>query len=223
MAWLRRIAVSHIGRKVVVALTGLGLVGFLIVHLEGNLALFSSDPSGFDNYSHELRSQWFLPILEWGLLLLFVAHIAVVAWLVVDNRRARGGGAYKAHGTKQSRWIQFFSSKTMPASGLLVLGFIVVHLADFRFRLDEMDTNAEGVVQLHQEVYTVLSDPVHAALYFAASLAIGWHLFHGIQSAARSLGVYSPKWTPIIERAGTAIAALIGVGFAVVVAYVFFA
>jgi succinate dehydrogenase / fumarate reductase cytochrome b subunit len=213
VSWLTKVLTSGIGRKALVGITGLGLVGFLIIHLSGNLLIYSdAKPSPFDTYAEGLHAMAIFPIAEYGLLICAVLHVALVTWLTMDNRKARGN-AYAKSGSKRSETIRTVASKTMMATGLIVLIFLVVHVTDFRLRHEEISKLGGG---LRQEILTNLADPLHAALYIAGSLLVGFHMFHGIQSAVRSLGLYHPKYTPFIEKVGLGLGILLGFGFAAI-------
>lgn len=207
MAWLTRTLKSTIGRKWIVGLTGLALVGFLVGHMAGNLQIFL--PSNqFNDYAHSLHGAWFFPVVEYGLIAVFLVHIALVIGLAIQNRKARGGQGYHTTATKQKKSLasRFWASKTMVASGLILIAFLVVHVLDFRLRHDE-------ITNLQADVIGRLAEPWRAVLYIAGSLLAAWHMFHGFQSAFRSLGVVNKKWTPIIEKLGVGLSVLIGLGF----------
>jgi succinate dehydrogenase / fumarate reductase cytochrome b subunit len=220
LSWLTKTLTSGIGRKALVAITGLGLVLFLIVHLSGNLLIYSDSPA-FDAYAEGLHGMAIFPIAEWGLLTCAVAHVALVTWLTRDNRRACGrrarGTAYAMSGTKRPEKMRAIASKTMMVTGLIVLVFLVVHVTDFRLRHAEI---AEARQSLRGVIIFTLSVPLHALLYLVGSLLVGFHLFHGIQSAVRSLGFYHPKYTPLIEKAGMGLGILLGLGFAAIPAWI---
>lgn len=220
MGWLKRMLKSGIGRKALVGLSGLAIVGFLVVHLLGNLQLFSDpDPvtgkSAFNDYAHALHDQFWLPIAEYGLLAMFLLHIGLVIWLAVDNRKARGGQGYAVAAKKQkSGVLAFLASKTMVFSGLILLVFLAVHVWDFRLQHDEIGYN------LQQHIEGTLANPLHGLLYVLGSLVVGFHLYHGIQSGFRSIGVHSAKYTPLIEKVGVALALIFGLGFASLPIYI---
>lgn len=201
---LGRFLRSSIGRKFLMSLTGAALMGFVLVHLLGNLTLFA-DSSGevFDSYAHAIESNPLLPLAEIGLAVLFVVHIALGIRLALDNRDARPA-RYKelqAHGGRT------LASLTMPVTGVLVLIFLVVHLLDFRLAERDPDGLAAMVV-------TRLESPLAALVYGAGVLALGVHLWHAFQSAFQSLGLFHPRYRDLIRNAGRAFAVLVAVGFA---------
>jgi succinate dehydrogenase / fumarate reductase, cytochrome b subunit len=214
---IKRFFDSTIGQKVLVAVTGLALVGFLITHLAGNLLMYTGDDGeAFNAYSaglHDLGA--LLYVAEIGLLVIFLAHVGLVARLVLAQRSAGGGGRYAVRSSKRGGGLSLLSSKMMAISGIVVLTFIVVHIWDFRLQL-EPDTD------LFQMVKTALKEPWRVGLYTAGSFLIGWHVFHGFQSAFRSMGLNHSTFTPALEKAGKGLAVLFGLGFASFPLWIFF-
>jgi len=212
LSWLKKTVFSTVGRKFLVGLTGVGLVGFLIGHLAGNLNLFRGKEA-MNAYGHALHEIPGFLFIEIGLLTMFVLHIGLVLWLVVENRAARGSKRYASSSSKRPHPVRALASRTMAFSGLTVLVFTVVHIAQIRLKRASYETAADG---LTGHVVDTLAQPGTAILYIIGSLFVGFHVFHGIASAARSLGVHNRKYTPIIERAGVVIGAVIGIGFALI-------
>ena len=222
MSWFSRFVASSIGKKLLVALSGLALLGFLFGHLYGNLHLFwGAEP--VNEYAHHLHENWWLPIAELGILGAFLLHIFLVIKLTLDNRAARGQ-SYAGKKSRQSGF-KYVSSKAMLLSGLIVLTFLVVHIADYRLGRAAHDAALAACLggnvaacdhTVGATLLSTLQVPWRAALYIMGSLFIGWHLFHGIQSAARSLGVNHRKYTPVIETAGAVISITLGVLFAAI-------
>lgn len=222
MSWLKRTFGTTIGKKVLVGITGLGLVIFLIGHLGGNLNLYAG-PESFNAYAEKLHHGWFLGpwavvLAEIGLALLFVVHVGLTVSLVIDNRRARGT-AYAKLRSKRGRPMEALASKAMAVSGVVVLVFLVVHLIDFRLQRGSIEASDRS---LYEVVVNTLQGPAHAALYAIATLLVGLHVFHGFQSAFRSLGVNRPRLTPALMRIGMALGVLLGLGFASLPIWIFF-
>ncbi len=213
MSWFIKVLTSSIGKKVLVALSGLGLVGFLVGHLYGNLQLYFG-PSALDEYGTHLHALPGFPVIELGLLAMFVLHIPLVIWLVMSNRSARGS-RYAVSGSKRSEGkAQSLSSRMMKVSGILLLGFLVIHVGDFRLERAEFHGPGGSVVGLGAEVISTLQNPLLALIYVIGSLLAAWHVYHGIQSGVRSLGFQNDKYTPLIEKGGYALAIVLGLGFA---------
>ena len=220
MSWLIKTFTTHTGRKVLAAVSGLGLVLFLIVHLIGNLQIFSSSQA-FNDYARALHSGPLIVLGDVGLLIAFPLHVAMVLWLAIDNARARGAEGYKARGTKQKRsFAAVLASKTTLYGGLLLLFFVAVHVWQFRLQHDAIahGTWGSGVPAggLREAILVTLDKPHWGLLYIVGSLVVGWHLFHGVQAAFRSVGAVHPRYTPIIIGGGAVLAWVLALGFAAI-------
>lgn len=217
MSWLVKTFTSHTGRKLLAGITGLGLVLFLVMHLIGNLQLFSPS-SAFNEYAHSLHSGFLIVLADVGLLIAFPLHIGMVVWLAIDNKKARGEQGYKVSNTKQKRNLAaVLASKSTLYGGLVLLFFVAIHVWHFRLQHEAIANGTfgggVGAGDLKSAVIATLSKPHWGALYAIGSLLTGWHLFHGIQAAFRSFGAYHPRYTPIIVKGGGALATIIGLGF----------
>jgi len=205
LSWVGRFLSSSIGKKAAMALTGLGLVGFLVVHLLGNLTLYADDTGeAFNHYAETLEANPFLPVAEIGLALLFAAHIALAVRVTAENREARRQG-YRLRASMGERTL---ASATMIVTGVIVLVFLVVHVADFRIpklfgRIDDL----AAAVKLR------LASPLGAGIYLVGVGALGIHLAHAFKSAFQSLGLNHPRFTPLIARTSVALAVLLFLGF----------
>ena len=207
MSWLTRTLSNPTGKKVLVAITGLGLVVFLIGHIAGNLLIYVG-PEAMNAYAEGLHHLPGFAAIEVGLLLCFMLHIGLVLQLTLENRAARGEQGYAVSNTKQTRGVlAVVASKTMAISGIIVLVFVVVHLLDLRF-------DRGGEEDVYRKVVDVLSNPGKAALYAVGSLLVSWHLFHGFQSAFRSLGLGHAKYSPALGKLGALLALIFAIGFA---------
>jgi len=214
MSWLRKTLTSSLGRKYLMAATGLLLVGFLAVHLAGNLLLYSGKTSAdFDAYAAKLDANPLLPVAEIGLALLFVAHIGLALRVNLENREARSHG-YAVRASLGKRTI---ASASMLLTGLLILLFLLVHLYDFRVGklFQESGTSLGGLVRRR------LTTPLGAGVYLLGVGALALHLRHAFRSAFQTLGVNHPHLNPLLERASWAVAILFGLGFASFPAYFF--
>jgi succinate dehydrogenase / fumarate reductase cytochrome b subunit len=204
---------SSIGKKVVMGLTGLLLVGFLVEHLHGNLKLLE-DRSGakFDEYVDFL--QGFGPLLtaaEVGLALLFLTHVYLGFRLTLENWQARK----QRYVVRGSRGGSTWGSVSMFYTGALILGYLLKHLYDFRFDRRFFD-DPDALVKAK------LSQPAHAAVYLLAAVVLGVHLSHGFRSALQSVGVNHPGWNPLLQRIGKLVALAFAVGFAAFPVYFLF-
>ena len=217
LRWIGNALASSIGRKAVMAVTGLGLVGFLVEHLYGNLKLipFFGETTGggsFTEYREHLHDWgWLLKVAEVGLFALFLCHIFLALRLTLDNMAARK----QRYVVRSDRGAKTFGSASMFYTGALILGFLIFHLLDFRF-------NAEYQEAPEATVAAELSEPGHAVVYILVALAIGAHLSHGFRSAFHTLGVNHPRWNPLLKYAGWGLSALLTVGFAAIPTYFLF-
>lgn len=195
---------SSIGKKIMVAVAGILLCGFLVAHLLGNLLMFVGGEA-FNKYAEALEHNPLLPVAEVGLVVLFILHIVLAARAWASNRAARpvGYAVYKGKGARTP------GSRTMALTGLLVLAFVVIHVATFKFQIG----GAKGA-NLFAHVVAWFKNPVYAAFYVLAVAGVGLHLSHGAQSALQTFGVNHPLLTPLIKKAGLAFAGLIFIGFA---------
>jgi len=194
---------SSIGKKALMSLTGALLIVFLIAHVAGNLTLFADETGAtFDAYSHKLRGNPLLPLLELGLAVLFIAHIALGVRTSLENRQARPARYKELASHGQRTW----SSISMLASGCLILVFLVIHLLDFRL-------TAELGEPLAPLVVARLASPMGAAIYFIGVGAVGVHLWHAVQSLLQTLGFNHPAYRPWIQNGGKLLAGLLALGF----------
>jgi len=221
---MRMAAWSSVGKKVVMAVTGLAMILFLIGHLGGNLLLFVG-PDAFNAYSHKLISLgWLLYVVEAGLLLFFVLHIVggVSVWLGKRGARPQGYGVV-GHAGGPSR--KTLSSRTMLITGIVLLVFTVVHLKTFKFGT-YYQTEVHGVEM--RDLYRLVVEKFHPGhegyvlFYVVCMLFLGFHLRHAFWSAFQSLGLHHPRYTPIIYGVGVVLAVLLAVGFLVLPVYLYF-
>lgn len=196
---------SSLGKKAVMAATGLLLVGFLIAHLAGNLTLYADkDGQAFDAYCAKLQS--FGPLLlvaEIALALLFAAHVYLGVRLTMENRDARRS----AYAIRNTRGKQTLGSSSMFFTGAIVLGFLIKHLVDFRL---DGDFHAQPAATVRAS----FQHPVTVAIYVIGMAALGLHLSHAFRSAFQSLGIHHPRLVPLLERVGLVLAVVLPVGFA---------
>jgi succinate dehydrogenase / fumarate reductase cytochrome b subunit len=191
---------TTIGKKVIMALSGVIIVGFTIGHFLGNLNLYLG-PESMDGYAEKLQS---LPPLVWGtrlvLLLAFGAHIASAVSLGARNAHARGS-RYK----KRATLATDYAARTMYWSGPILLLFVVYHLLHFTILPAHPGEVYRNVVEGFQ-------NPLIASVYIAGNLALGLHIFHGIYSAFQTLGANHPRYNSYRRDAAIAISAAITIG-----------
>lgn len=209
MTWLFDFWRSSIGGKVTMAVTGLLLFGFVVAHLLGNLQLLAG-PDAINSYAAFLQSkQGLLWVARIGLLAIFVLHIATAIRLSRANKAARPV-PYAREATLQAT----FASRSMLLSGLSLLVFVVYHLLHFTLGV----TNPEHFARKgdHHDVYAMVTasfaNPAIAAAYAVFQLVLFFHLKHGIQSLAQTLGLNHGRYTPMIQKLSFLLAALVAGG-----------
>ncbi len=213
---------SAIGRKQLMGLTGLAWCGFVLSHMLGNLLIFVG-PDAYNKYSHNLISNPLIYVAEAGLVLALLAHVVYGVKLTFENRRARTTKyAIPTNGAKAAR----FQSKFMIFHGSLLLAFIILHIATFKYGpgLEAgYVTTVDGVSMrdLHRLVLEVFRSPAYVVWYVIALIALAFHLSHGFYSAFASLGFYHPRYSPILSRIGYVYAAIVAAGFLAQPLYVF--
>lgn len=204
MNWVFRTLGTSVGKKQLMAVTGLLFLVFLVTHLLGNLSIYGG-PAAFMQYALGLHALGkLLVIAEVGLLVALVIHVSTAVVLFFENRRARpvkyavdkGGGG------------RTFSSQTMPYTGLLILGFVLVHLATFSHNF--VDQTSRNIFQIATEV---LSQKVYFAIYVGAMVAVGLHVRHGLWSAFQTVGANHPKYMPFIQKLSIIFAVIVALGF----------
>ena len=201
---------SSLGKKVIMGATGLLLTFFLIAHLGGNLTLFVDPAEGekFIAYAQGLHDLGpLLWLAEIGLVVLFGVHIWMALRLTRENRAARPQGYVNPSTFGRAT----AASRTMPITGALVLGFLIMHLAHFRFSEGFF---APSAPDLHQRVINVMTNPIWAGAYVIFAAVLGLHLAHGFRSAFQSLGANHPRLNSLFGRVGTFLAVVLGLGFA---------
>ncbi|MES2768066.1 MAG: succinate dehydrogenase cytochrome b subunit [Bdellovibrionota bacterium] len=222
-----RIISSSVFQKVTMALTGLLLIGFVIMHLSGNITLYFPDGTPFNKYADFLASfGWLFYAAEIGLLTLFLVHIVTAIQISRLNKAARPVG-YKAYQTKGGPSRANLSSRFMIVSGILLLAFLILHIWQFRFGpgvadgyLVEMD--GKQIRDLHRLVVETFQNPVFVVIYVFAMIMLAFHLRHGFWSAFQSLGARSPNLHNILQKLAILLAVAISLGFMGIPIWIYF-
>ena len=207
LSWFGRFLSTSIGKKTLMALTGLALVGFLVAHLLGNLTLYTGNEA-FNAYAHQLEELGpLLWVAEIGLLVLFSIHIGLALKTSRENKEARTS-RYQVRADHGKR---SFASSSMLITGLIIGAFLVIHIIDFRVA---KLMGSDSVEDLAVAVRNRLGSPLGAFLYLVGIAALGVHLRHAISSALQTLGANHPKYNDLIRVVGIGLSVLIAVGFA---------
>jgi len=213
MNHLSRLFSSTIGRKAIMAVTGIVLIGFLIGHLVGNLQIFE-EPDRINGYAQFLHSLGpVLWVMRITLLVCVGLHIWAATVLTIQDRKARGSVAYRT-----KTWIQAtLASRYMRWTGYVVLAFILYHLAQFTLGYVQTASYKENlpeytmksdfhvlgipVVRAGTQVHDVrtmvilgFSQPIVACFYILAVGLLSLHLLHGAQSLFQTLGLRNSSW-----------------------------
>ena len=218
MPSLARLLNSSVGTKLLIGLTGLGLFVYLIVHIAGNLMVFFG-PEVFNNYATTLSGNPLIPVIEVGLLLVFLIHIYKTVRMYIANQAARPVAyAKKRFAGPPSR--KTVASATMILSGLWLLVFIVIHVRTFRFgNVYEWPAGGHDLYRLEMETF---ANPLTVGFYVISMLVVGSHLWHGVSSSLQSMGLDHPTATPRVLVAGRVAAALIACAFIVIALWAHF-
>lgn len=215
---------SSVGKKLVMAITGLCLILFLIVHVTVNAcmwaAVFVPGDNGevFNKAAHWLGQTLVPRVLEIGLFIFFIIHI-VQGYVLEAQNMQRRGIAYKVPmGSKGSAWYR----KSMGLLGTLVFLFLIVHIADFwipsRFGgLNEVaydDTPGMAYHNLYGKMMIVFQNPWIVILYIIGCISLAWHLIHGFQSSFRTLGVSNKRYLVGLNSIGWAFSIIVCLLFA---------
>jgi succinate dehydrogenase / fumarate reductase, cytochrome b subunit len=197
---------SSIGKKVVMAVTGIILFGFVVGHMLGNLQVYLG-PTALNHYAETLRA---VPALLWAVRAVLAASAALHVWAAASltrmNLQARPIG-YRQRQNREST----VASRTMRWSGILLLVFIVYHLMHFTFGTPGVHPSFVRGDVYHNFVTGLRVAPV-AAFYLAATLALGFHMYHGVWSMLQTLGLSHPRYDHLRHRFAAAITAVVVAG-----------
>ncbi|MCA8988255.1 MAG: succinate dehydrogenase cytochrome b subunit [Planctomycetaceae bacterium] len=214
MSWVIDAVKSSVGKKVLMACTGLLLCLFLIVHLIGNVLMYVG-PDAYNTYAHTLHSQeWFVKIAESGLAVLFLVHIWLALETNRENREARPQKYARRNSKIEGRKIPLAISpeNTMLFSGITVLIFLLIHLGDFTLNLT-MPHKIAGHLPFDKAII-IMRTPISAISYLIGVVLLGWHLAHGVTSMFQTLGLKHPKYDPLTRNLGPVFGTVIAIGFA---------
>ena len=223
MNW-NQLFTSSIGKKLVMALTGFFLVTFLLVHCYINAnVLFSNAEENFNRAAHFMGSNILIRIMEIGLFLGFILHIVQGYKLELQNRATRKSRYAVTAGNKTSKWY----SRSMALLGTLILLFLILHLVHFwvpsRFGgLNEVEYDGKTYHNLYAQMQDIFAVPWVIVVYLLGCFSLAWHLLHGVQSAAQTLGITSKNYFPMIKTIGIVFSIVIPILFALMPLFVHF-
>jgi succinate dehydrogenase / fumarate reductase cytochrome b subunit len=217
LRWLREVWASTLGKKIIVAITGIALAAYVILHAYGNLKGLQGPGGGdpaIDRYAEFLRTAgepvvprngllWAVRIL---LLAALVIHVVGVSQLIARNRAARPGNAAVVQ--------RSLSSRTMAYSGFLLLAFIVFHVLQFTTLTIHPTPLTQG--EVYANVYNAFQEWWIVAIYVAMMVVLFFHLRHALWSVLQTMGWDKPNRNATFRRGATATAVLVSFAFALV-------
>lgn len=210
---------TSIGRKWVVAISGLFLIGFVIIHMAGNLQMFAATPDAINRYADLLKSN---PLVLWAFRLALLAAAAAHIWaalsLARENRAAKPVD-YAVRGRK-SRLGVTLASVTMVISGTVILGFVIFHLLHFTAQVVDrsyqgMATVVDGktVHDVHRMVVAGFSKPLISGFYILAMGLLFFHLRHGAASVWQTFGIRDRNLAKLADVGSWVLAVALFLGF----------
>jgi len=210
---------STVGRKYIMGITGLVWMGFVLTHMAGNMLILVS-PDLYNAYGHAIVSN--KPLLyaaETVLVLALIAHVFTAITLTIQNRKARNTRyAVLPNGEKGAS----IASRTMAVQGSIVLAFVILHLATFKYGT-HYDTTVDGVKMrdLHKLVIEVFQQPGYVAWYVVSLVLLMFHLSHGAHSVFQSFGILERKMQCGLKKFAWTYAVVVVLGFLSQPAYVY--
>ncbi len=227
MSWFTKSFNSSIGKKLIMALTGLFLCSFLVIHLIGNLQLLKNDGGeAFNIYAKFMTHNPLIKTISYLLYASILGHAFYGLNLAFNNKKARPVDYYTTD--NQSTW----SSRNMAILGTMLLVFIAVHMADFWWRYHNDNTipyksyaSEFGSPQVLKDLYGMVMFAFKTewivAFYVISMIAMAYHLLHGFQSGFQTLGLNHKKYTPLVKSFGFIFAIIIPAAFALIPIWVY--
>jgi succinate dehydrogenase / fumarate reductase, cytochrome b subunit len=198
---------SAVGKKVMMAVSGFILYGFIIGHMLGNLQVFIG-PEALNGYAEKLRSLGeLLWVVRGALLLAVVLHILSAAQLYFLNRQARPNGY-----AKKTSVAAGYASRTMYLSGPIIAAFVLFHLMDLTWGVKAVHPEFNYTPDVYRNVVTSFSNPAVSGFYILAMALLGLHLLHGVWSMFQTVGVNHPMYNPWLRRLAMISAAALFLG-----------
>ncbi|HBH49953.1 MAG TPA: succinate dehydrogenase [Bacteroidales bacterium] len=218
---MSNIFTSSIGKKLLMSLLGLFLISFLVVHLGINLLVLKDGTESFNKAANFMGTNPVIRVFEVVLFLGFLLHMLYGVILSIKNMLSRPVG-YKVSNNSQSS----FFSKYMFHTALVVTAFLVLHLFDFWVKAKVLHTvpgiDTNGLKDLGALVIARFQILWVVVFYEIALLFLGFHLWHGFQSAFQTIGVNHPVYTPVIKSFGVLYTLLVTAGFMIIPIVIYF-
>jgi succinate dehydrogenase / fumarate reductase cytochrome b subunit len=207
-------------RKTMIAATGLFLCVFLIVHLSANCILLLPEDVArdlYNSYSTTLRESPLIKVIAYLLYLSIILHALYALLITLRNRKASPNKYVLNHTSQNSTW----TSQNMGLLGVVILLFIVVHLANFWARIklglgDEVYLDHLGNKDVYEVTYSLFQNIYFVIFYTVISVPLALHLHHGLKSAFKTLGFYHKKGLKIVAQIALIYAIVMGIGFGII-------
>ena len=220
MSWISNFLSSSIGRKYIMALTGIFLMLFLVVHLLGNLQLLNDDQGeSFNAYAYLMTHNPIIKIISYGNYFFILLHAFQGISLWLQNKAARGAVRYGVNHARASET----SSRNMAWYGIIIFIFLLLHMWQFWFQmkfgsLPAVDVAAydHPVKNLYIPVAEAFANLGYVAFYVICMVVIGFHLWHGFWSSFQTLGLNHKKYNGLIKGIGYVYSIGIPLGFALI-------
>ncbi|MEN8185879.1 MAG: succinate dehydrogenase cytochrome b subunit [Bacteroidota bacterium] len=227
MAFKKGLFKTSVGRKNLMATTGLFIIFFLVIHLIGNLILIIPDSffpiefwgdvesahDMYNAYSHFLVHFWPITLVAWVLYAAIIAHVVDALLITLNNNKAKGE-KYQVTDNSTSTWY----SRNMGILGTVIGIFIVVHMAQFWLKYKVLGTDPD----LYELVVATFKQEWVVILYEIGIIALGFHLVHGIESAHRSLGIYPKTAMRVIKYIAMCFALVMTILYAIIPIIIYF-
>lgn len=211
---------STLSRKNLMALTGLFLCFFLVIHLLGNLQLLlppERAEESFNYYSNLLSGNIFIMMISYVLYFSLIAHAIDALVITLKNRKTAVKYAYDDR-KQASKWY----SRNMGILGTLLLIFLVIHFKDFWYvyKFGVLPYDRNGNKDLYLIVVHAFKSWWYVLIYVFSMFALGFHLLHGFKSAVRTLGLYHPRYAGYVQIFGVIYSYAVTIGFSIIPVYV---
>lgn len=224
MSWVIRTLRSTLGRKLIMALTGLFLILFLTGHVSGNLLLFKTDGGeAFNVYAKFMTTNPAVKLLSYLTYISVIGHVIYSILLSRHNKSARPVSYAESKASTNSAW----SSRNMGVLGTIILVFLAGHLYGFWYQMHwgNIPTVPYGD-EVYKDLYSVVNLAFQqgwlVALYVVSMVFLGFHLSHGFASAFQTLGLNHKKYSPAIKAIGQFYCIVVPALFASMPLYIYF-
>lgn len=211
---------NTLGQKIIVALTGLALCGFVLIHMLGNLFILSGSEA-YNNYAHSLHKIPLVEFMEQGLFVIFFIHIFFSVILLIRNKKAKGRSAQSL--IQNSEKTTSFTHKFLWFQALVLSVFLVAHLWFFKFGVyyKTLLENGEMVRDIYRLIVESFKQPVYVLAYTGVLLTLNIHLFRGFPGIWKSFGFSKWSYSYFLKIITWLFSFVISLGFLIPIWYVF--